>query len=228
MYKSKHDPNKKIPFSALSEKGPNIGLLRADCDPKKYLRARSSQSKNKQVLAPIDANKIPKFSYNDVAKKPKLPAKGEKPIMGLKTEKNFITANAVESILRVPSLPVEKTPDYLVKADYGKVPDYLKDVKEEIKKENEMIDDFVKSQMFEHEDAPEMCVQMPEEEREYLVEKLKDKWDAVNKKYQVLTMYTMFEGHRKDAKEQFEKQLNALESDLMKLSCKGPVMVANE
>ena len=107
------------------------------------------------------------------------------------TEKNYITANAVDSILRVPSISVEKTADYLSKPDYGKVPDYLTEVKSEIKEENAMIDNFVKSQMADFEDTPETCIAMDEEERIELVGKLKTKWDAVNKKYQVLTMVSL-------------------------------------
>jgi hypothetical protein len=38
------------------------------------------------------------FKYKDI-KKPAIPAKDEKPIMGLVSEKNYIVANAVENIL---------------------------------------------------------------------------------------------------------------------------------
>ena len=42
--------------------------------------------------------------------------------MGLKTTKNFVTANAVEAILQVPTVSYSTEPDYLKKADYAKVP----------------------------------------------------------------------------------------------------------
>ena len=228
MYKSKHDPKKTIPFSELSNKGPNIGIMKNDKKPSEFLRARSAKPQKKKnsnpSLEPIEG--VAKFTRPDLgSKKAPLPKKGEKPVMGLRTDKNFITANAVDSILRVPSLPVEQTADFINKPDFGKVPEYLREVKAEIKHENDMIDNFVKSQMAGYDDIPEMVVEMDENEREELILKLKTKWDAVNKKYQVLTMHTMFEGHRKDMKEKFEKELNAIEADLSKLSMKGPVMV---
>lgn len=200
--------------------------MRKDFKTASYLKKKSNP---KHILKPLDPNQIKPFNYNNkINNKAPVPNKNEKPIMNLMTEKNFITANAVECILRVPSLPVSnQTADFLAKDDYGKVPGYLAEVKAEIKNENEMIDNFVKSQMDGYtDDAPEMCVQMPEEEREELIHSLKLKWGAVNKKYQVLVMHTMFEGNRKHAKESFEKQLNDIEADLSKLQVVGPVMVA--
>merc|ERR1711988_1914118 len=99
---------------------------------------------------------------------------------GLKTSKNFITANAVEAILQVPKASGSAEADYLKKADYGQVPGYLSQVKEEIRRENEMIDAYVKEQMGYEENAGEA---LSEEERGSLIRALKQKWDAVNEKY---------------------------------------------
>ena len=43
-----------------------------------------------------------------------MPAKDEKPIMGLVSDKNFIVSNAVENILAAPNLPANKDKDYLI------------------------------------------------------------------------------------------------------------------
>ena len=62
-----------------------------------------------------------KFSYDCKHKKDPVPAKDEKPVLGLKSNKNFIVTNAIENILSV----AKKTPepvDYLKKKDYGQVP----------------------------------------------------------------------------------------------------------
>ena len=61
----------------------------------------------------------------DGAKKVAVPLRGEKPIMGLVSDKNFIVSNAVENILAAPNLPSNKNKDYLKKKNYGKVPKYL-------------------------------------------------------------------------------------------------------
>jgi len=53
-----------------------------------------------------------------------VPKKDEKPIMGLRSNKNFIVTNAVENILAAPKTMPEE-PSWTSKRDYGRVPDYL-------------------------------------------------------------------------------------------------------
>jgi len=54
--------------------------------------------------------------------------------MGLKSNKNFIVSNAVENILAPPkTIPTKSR--YRNKKDYGKVPQYLKKIKENINTE---------------------------------------------------------------------------------------------
>jgi len=43
--------------------------------------------------------KVNEFKYKEQERKPTVPKKDEKPIMGLKSSKNFIISNAVENIL---------------------------------------------------------------------------------------------------------------------------------
>lgn len=50
-----------------------------------------------------------------------MPLVSEKPVMGLKSGKNFVVTNAVENILSVPKAAKEDT-RYVNKKDYGKVP----------------------------------------------------------------------------------------------------------
>lgn len=68
-----------------------------------------------------------KFNYK-TERKPPVPRVNEKPILGLKSGKNFITANAVEVILAAPKVNVEKK-RYADKENYGTVPKYLNNVK---------------------------------------------------------------------------------------------------
>ena len=52
-------------------------------------------------------------------------------MLGLRSDKNFITANAVDAILAAPGgkgLSRAEEPNYLLKEDYGKVPAYLAQV----------------------------------------------------------------------------------------------------
>jgi len=58
--------------------------------------------------------------------------------MGLKSNKNFIVSNAVENILAPPkTIPTKSR--YRNKKDYGKVPQYLKKIKENINTEYQTI-----------------------------------------------------------------------------------------
>lgn len=68
-------------------------------------------------------------------KKVTVPKRDEKPIMGLVSDKNFIVSNAVENILAAPKLPVNNEKDYLKKKNYGKVPKFLQNIKQEIEDE---------------------------------------------------------------------------------------------
>ncbi len=60
-------------------------------------------------------------------------------------------------------------------------------VKEEIRRENEMIDRYVKEQLGEVERPPEQYEEMPDYERIELIDALKAKWNHVNSSYQRIT-----------------------------------------
>ena len=55
-------------------------------------------------------------------KKPPVPRREDRPTMGLHCAKNFVTSNAVEAILAVPSNRRQPPIDYLKKEDFGRVP----------------------------------------------------------------------------------------------------------
>ena len=79
-----------------------------------------------------------KFSYDPSCKRAAVPKKDEKPLMGLKSNKNFIVTNAVENILAAPkTMPEDKS--WTSKKDYGRTPDYLTRIKDSITSEYRMI-----------------------------------------------------------------------------------------
>ena len=80
--------------------------------------------------------------------------------MGLKSNKDHITSNAVENIMSVPKKPEKKfvdtrggathpldpsglTPKYLHKKDFGKTPAYLERRKEEVERAQKEYDAYV-------------------------------------------------------------------------------------
>lgn len=116
--------------------------------------------------------------------------------------------------------------NYMKKEDFGKVPAYLSQVKEEILRENQMIDRYVKEQMGEVEAAPEVYEEFSEYERVELVNALKAKWDSVNAQYQKITHLVKLDttGQLR-RKEQLEAALAKLESDIQRLDRPGPVLI---
>jgi hypothetical protein len=112
------------------------------------------------------------------------------------------------------------------KEDFGKIPTYLSQVKDEIRRENDMIDRYVKEQMGEIEQSPETFEEMSEDERSQLLNSLKIKWEAVNAKYQRITHLVRFDTTGQvRRKEQLEGELQQLENDIEKLERSNNVLI---
>ncbi|KAF4031081.1 Calmodulin-binding [Phytophthora infestans] len=200
-----------------------FGRLPAKPDPKTFTR------KGERSATAIVSKKPGKFNYPGTTRPPVV-KKDDKPIMGLKSAKNFITANAVETILAVPGNRARvqnEPPQYKTKEDYGQVPRYLSQVKDEIERENSMIEEFVRqNHNLMEEDGRDRVEPMDESERRALVDALKSKWDHVNAKYQKLCHNVVFDTLGKvRRKETFEKELTQLEKDIQLLE-KGRVVIS--
>ena len=166
---------------------------------------------------------------------PPVPTKQDEPIYGLKTNKNFVTTNAVEAILAAPKRkPAE--PNYLEKEDYGKVPGYLKVVKEEVEMEKELIKQYVQQQLGTntsmyssggYSTGPEDDLEeLPESECTGLIRALKFKWGQVNHEYQKLThMVNLDTIGKKRRKETLEQELKSLEANILKLEKASKVII---
>lgn len=246
-YRSKHDPTTKPTGSTFGAHGKTLvegsnlgestkmekpasargfGRVSTKPDPKGFIK------KGERCSSSVDKNKKPdKFLYPDETKKPAVVKKDEKPIMGLKSSKNYVTANAVETILAVPGNRARvnnEPPQYVKKEDYGKIPGYLNQVKEEIHFENELIEEFVRqNKNLIEEDEGGKVDPIDERERMELLDALKAKWDHVNAKYQKLCHNVVFDTLGKvRRKETFEKELDQLEKDIELLQ-KGQIVVAS-
>jgi hypothetical protein len=129
----------------------------------------------------------------------------------------------------VPKSVESEELNYLKKEDYGKVPKYLTYVKEEIKRENDMIQKYVKEQMGEIDEEPEHIEEMDHYERRELIDALKLKWDKTNAKYQKITHLVSLDTEgQKRRKEDLEHQLKTLESDIEKLQKLGPLFIRGD
>jgi len=237
MFISGHDPQQTLAGSTFGCKGstrlPGAGVVvKKDGsmfgprhDEKKttgYLKAHTGEPFKKTV------EKGEKY----VSTKAPVVKASDQPIVGVRTTRNFITANAVEAILTAPRVPQTQVPNYSGKEDFGKVPAYLTQVKEEIRRENEMIDRYVRDRLGQGVDSGEVPApqdrmdELDPADRQQLVDQLKAKWDSVNASYQRMTHMTRLDTvGKRNRKEQCEKDLKDIENSIERLTRPGPVYV---
>ena len=136
-----------------------------------------------KILPPLE-----KLHPNDSIKKPNIPGINDYPIHGLKTEKNFVIANAVDNILMQPKqLPPEEERFHKY---FGKVPDYIKRYR--MKHENELNEiREAKRRHQEEEDAKQRL--LTDNEVNQLREGLRKKWQMYNLKYGKMTHKKAFD-----------------------------------
>jgi hypothetical protein len=157
--------------------------------------------------------------------KPDVPKTSDIPVMNLVTSKNFVVANAVETILAAPKKVTQGAKDYLVKEDYGKVPKYLKHIQQDIEAEY----DYIRQLQEQEEEARNSQVRpMVDDERLSLISGLKAKWESVNTEYQASTHLTKLDTIGKmKRKEKYEAELSQIEKDIEKLNRRN-IMVSRD
>jgi len=191
-------------------------------DPSHFLRKGTRRS---SIIPPS------KISSHDDDKrhqqqhsKPPVPSSDDRPVMGLKTRKNYITSNAIEAIIQEPKCVDRKEPLYIEKENYGKIPNYLPKVQDAIQKEQKIVDRCIEELM--RKDTEVEYVEMDEGERRKLIDSLKRKWDNRNSKYQKICHRVAFDSlgdiKRKEAQ---EAELQQLEDDIERLSRPGPMYI---
>lgn len=243
MYRSTHHPQANLTGSTIGTFGttrlPGAGSVVkkqfAEFGPKGNSRPQPGEflKSGQRCTAVVPTSNPSGFKYNEPLRKPNVPRREEKPVLGLKTNKNFITSNAVDVILQVPQRQDNQEANYLSKPDYGKVPEYLNQVKEEIQRENRMIDEYV-AEMGRvsgvgrgNNEEEETMDAFNDNERAELLMALKKKWDSVNAKYQTMCHQVKLDTVGKvKRKETLEKELDLLEADIKKLASRGPVYVS--
>lgn len=154
--------------------------------------------------------------------KPTIPLKEDRPVMGLKSDKNFVVANAVESVLAAPKHRTVTEDRAVNKETFGQVPGYLKRVKAELKAKTGNADAAMAASA-RPEDAYEV---LDEQEVEQLRSQLHARREALNKQYQTLS-FTLETDSQKKRKEALEKSLAEVEAMLQKLSKRRVVVVDN-
>merc|ERR1712023_73696 len=167
-----------------------------------------------------------KFTYTD-RRKDKLVSKLEKEKIPKHAKRNFIKKNAIDVILKSTKKTPEKEVRYVEKSEYGKVPAYLMEVKNDIEKEKLFIEDMLEKSKAASETEQKSRV-MDEAEKEELLDALKLKWQDVNEKYQKISHIVDHDTIGKKArKEQYEAEMDELEAAIRKLS-KGTVLISDD
>jgi len=195
-------------------------------NPSTFMK-KGAKTEKVETLAEVKATKPHVLKPTNMAprNKPAVPRSTERPVCNLVTSKNFIVANAVETILAAPKKVSQGTKDYLSKEDYGKVPKYLNHIKKDM--QDEM--DYIRGLQQQHEDMNRAPVKpMDEEERVSLIEGLKAKWEQVNTEYQAATHVTKLDTCGKiRRKEKCEAELAQIEKDIERLNKKNILVDAS-
>lgn len=179
------------------------------------------------------------FHYPDAERnRPEVPTKSDQPLMGLKTTKNFITTNAVQTITSVPKRPEKiyvdtkkgdknylepsgMEPVYIHKKDYGSTPQYLTRRQDEMKRAQEEYNAYVA----EHFRRGAMQ-QLSTEERQEILNGLKKNWEEIHDQYQGLSVVTDT-APKKNRKERMEAEMKQLERDIESIERHKVIYIAN-
>lgn len=187
----------------------------ATVTPVDYLRKNEGPMTASRGAPTVNTTKFKKSEYNHTKTKPDVPLRSERPVMGLKTDKNFVIANAVENTMAVPTkaapAPQPRATD---REDFGKVPDYIKDIKQDLNARKQLMSEMASA------DAAfqERWSELPAGELARLRDGLQRRWDVLNKEYQSKGFSNMETPSQRARQELVEKQLVAVEFAVQKLS----------
>ena len=149
----------------------------------------------------------------------------DRPLLGIKTNKNFISQNAVDTIMAVPRQPEKNVVDtrkgdkfsldpsglapiFIKKKDFGNVPEYIIQRKEDTAKARAEYEAYMNEYL-----KRGALRSMSEEERAAILQGLKQNWDDLHHKFQSLSVVTDTIP-KKLRKEKLENDMKMLEKDI--------------
>ncbi|CAD5121547.1 DgyrCDS10046 [Dimorphilus gyrociliatus] len=205
--------------------------------PKEVVRQPAEFLKKNEKHPPLPEKK--EFKYPDSDKrKPKIPPTDEKPVMGMRTTKNFITQNAVQNIMSVAKRPEKNyvdtrkgdahalppsglEPKFINRKDYGEVPVYLHKRKEDMERAQQEYNAYVA----EHFRRGAM-EQLSDEIRQHIIDGLKANWEEIHREFQGLSVMTDTIP-KKSRKERMEAEMAQLEKDIELMEKHPVIFIAN-
>ncbi|XP_055038076.2 enkurin [Misgurnus anguillicaudatus] len=228
-YMSKFREQVKIEKEINKASNKTMGPAQVDVpSPQKYLLKHSKEPKLPEKKS---------FKYED-ANKPPVPARTDRPLMGIHSNKNFIKTNAIENIMALPKKPqptyadtkkgdkklLENSglvPKYIKKKDYGQTPEYLLQRKEEVRKAQEQYNNYVKDRMRDG-----AMKQLADAERQNILQALRKNLDDLHHQYQGLSV-VIDTTPKKYKKERLELEMKQLERDIELIERHKTIYIAN-
>ena len=150
-------------------------------DPKHFHK----KGENCRILPPLQ-----KLHKDCQIKKPPIPSINDRPIQGLKSNKNYILSNAIDNILMKPRKLRTSSCEDIHHKFYGKIPDYIKRFR--LEKENEINNQKELDRRMKEEEEAKRKI-LSKEEIEQLREGLTKKWQAYNFRYSNITHKKLFD-----------------------------------
>ncbi|KPI84346.1 hypothetical protein ABL78_6601 [Leptomonas seymouri] len=192
--------------------GREVGVTVTPVD---FLRKNEGPMTASRGAPTVDTTNFKKSEYDHAKTKPDVPLRNDRPVMGLKTDKNFVVANAVENTMAVPTkaAPVRQ-PRATDKEDFGKVPQYITEIKQDLNARKQLMEEMASA----NAESQERWSELPAGELAQLRDGLQRRWDALNKEYQSKGFSNMETPSQRARQELIEKQLVAVEFAMQKLS----------
>lgn len=194
----------------IGEMGREVG---STIDPNNFLKKNEGPYTASRGAPTVNLTNFRKSEWHREKVKPDLPK--EEPVHGMRTNKNFVVTNAVENILAIPTKNIPAAePRPTDRKDFGKVPDYLNEIKEDIQSRRNVL------QAYNHQVrvANERWAELTTEELEELRFGLQRRWDALNKEYQSKGFSNVQTPSQKAHQVHLEQELSALEFAMQRLS----------
>ncbi|MEQ2221911.1 hypothetical protein ILYODFUR_020535 [Ilyodon furcidens] len=211
-YVSKYRPAVILEHKLTKDAKKTMGPQKLELpSPDKYLKKHSKQSQ-----PPQKSEDVHKTCTSTMRKQP-VTARNNNPLMGIQTKRDFL-----QTTVMVPKKPMAScvntkkghkqllensglVPKYIMKKDYGEVPEYLRQRNEAERKAKEEHEHFVKEQ--------KVMKELSVEEQLATLEGLKKKWDELHHEYQGLPLLTDTLS-KKDHKIRLEEKMSQLEKDI--------------
>ncbi|XP_074049128.1 enkurin [Macrotis lagotis] len=198
--------------------------------PKDFLQKNSKPPK-----PPPSEKKLDKTD----TRKPPVPLRGDHPVMGIQSGKNFINTNAADAIMGVARKPKpvyvdSKTgdrhglelsglvPKYINKKDYGTIPEYICKRNEEVKRVQEEYDNYVQENL-----KKAAMKRLSDEERDTVLQGLKKNWEEVHKEFQSLSVF-IDSLPKRVRKQRLEAEMKQLEHDIDVIEKHKVIYIANK